>query len=87
MFFFFFKISDLLYGAQRQTMVSTQYLLIYEKRLYKERRKVENRETMKEKKKRKRLGDRGCTFAPRSHTMIEPYPLSKLNTLGLSTRR
>ena len=68
-------------------MVSTQYLLIYEKRLYKERRKVENRETMKEKKKRKRLGDRGCTFAPRSHTVIEPYPLSKLNTSGLSARK
>ena len=47
-------------------MVSTQYLLIYEKRLYKERKKVENRETMKEKEKRKRLGNGGYTFAPRS---------------------
>jgi len=68
-------------------MVSTQYLLIYEKRLYKERKKVENRETMKKEKKQKRPDDRGCTFAPRSHTMMEPYLLSKLNALGLSTRR
>jgi len=68
-------------------VVSTQYLLIYEKRLYKERRKVENRETMKEEEKRKRLGDGGCTFAPRSHTAMGPYPLSKLNASGLSTRK
>jgi len=49
--FILFYFSDLLHRAQRQTVVSTQYLLIYEKRLYKERRKIENRETMKEEEK------------------------------------
>ena len=42
---------------------------------------------MEEEEKQKKLGDKDCAFAPRSHTAIGPYLLSKLNASGLFTRK
>jgi len=42
---------------------------------------------MEKKEKRKKLDDKGCAFAPRSHATIGPYPLSKLNASGLLSQK
>ena len=42
---------------------------------------------MEEKEKQKKLGDGDYAFAPRSHTAIGSYLLSKLNASGLFTRK
>jgi len=42
---------------------------------------------MEEEKKQKKLDDEGCTFTSRSCAAMEPYPLSKLNALGLFVRK
>jgi len=42
---------------------------------------------MEEKEKQKKLDNKGCAFAPRSHATMGPYPLSKLNASGLSARK